>query len=188
MPEVRSPSLVSGVKGVGLVIFQVAALAIKQLNGLDLTSVEKIKLGKAYGIAQWLKDGYTALVADARSPSLEELESLGLRTALRIVWAQNQTHLLSNRDTDLFCGWCRRNVNGLKRLQYRESEASASAYQCDYCGRFASSDNKAYALTYIDHPPPRPSGNPTAAEKVAELFKDEIEEAERRSTGLETDR
>lgn len=168
-----------------LATFQVAALAIKQLDGLDLTFIEKVKLGRAHGVPQWLKDGYTALVRDVTSASLEELQSLGSETAIRILYAQNQTHLLP-KDSSLYCGYCQASGNGRHGLQYYETGQFAGTYRCTYvyCGspNPSTSGYEAYTVTQVDLSGSKPLSNTSVAGEVAKVFKDQIDEAERRNS------
>lgn len=153
---------------------------MKQLDNLDLTAVEKIRFGNAYGVPQWLKDGYTTLVGDVDAASLEELRTLGSEAALRIVWAQNQTHLLPKKGP-LYCGVCVEDGNGNYEIIYYETGQLAGSYRCPYCNNSPESSGQG---VYSKHAfsGSKPLINSSVAEKVAEVFKDEIEEAERRNT------
>ncbi|KAJ3503638.1 hypothetical protein NMY22_g18181 [Coprinellus aureogranulatus] len=72
-----------------------ATIAIEKLNGLSLTAIEKVQLGKAHGVPAWLKEGYTSLIQDVSAFSFDDLKVLGLETAARIILAQNQVHIFA---------------------------------------------------------------------------------------------
>ncbi|KAF7966345.1 hypothetical protein HWV62_38971 [Athelia sp. TMB] len=61
----------------------IRALAVRQLEPIA-TAVDKVVLGKQFGIEEWLLDGYRALCARQDSLTEEEGERLGVRDVVRI--------------------------------------------------------------------------------------------------------
>ncbi|RXW21149.1 hypothetical protein EST38_g4696 [Candolleomyces aberdarensis] len=67
---------------------QFRELAIGKLSSLNLTPIQNLQLGKTYKVASWIVEGYTALLQDTQTISLDDLgASLGWETAARILWA-----------------------------------------------------------------------------------------------------
>jgi hypothetical protein len=70
---------------------QAVSLAIEKLSTVDLRPVEKVHLGRSYGIPTWLKEGYVALIGDrSEDTTFEEMTSLGFETVSRILWARDR--------------------------------------------------------------------------------------------------
>ncbi|KAJ2926569.1 hypothetical protein H1R20_g10529, partial [Candolleomyces eurysporus] len=66
--------------------------AIEHLSKMSLTSVEKVTLARAHKVAMWLKEGLNDLVKDIQTLQPDELKSqLGIETAFRLMWIQNQS-------------------------------------------------------------------------------------------------
>ncbi|KAJ7117490.1 hypothetical protein C8R44DRAFT_738389 [Mycena epipterygia] len=59
-------------------------LAIQQLNGQNMGSVERILLARKYAVSAWLRTGYTDLARREESISLEDAEKIGWETAVRL--------------------------------------------------------------------------------------------------------
>ncbi|KAG6834347.1 hypothetical protein H0H93_010304, partial [Arthromyces matolae] len=59
-------------------------LAIKSLQVRGLKSIQKVVLGRTYGITTWLKDGYIGLCNRTETLSVEDIHMLGLETALKL--------------------------------------------------------------------------------------------------------
>jgi len=90
-----------------------AEVAIEKLSALQLTSIEKILLGKQHGVVQWLRVGYVNLVEDPTTVSEEEMARLGFRTAYRIMHAAHEvrTGILEGFSIPVqrnlyLCSWC----------------------------------------------------------------------------------
>ncbi|KAJ2933536.1 hypothetical protein H1R20_g3548, partial [Candolleomyces eurysporus] len=67
---------------------QFRELAIEKLSSLNLTSIQKVQMGKTHRVASWIIEGYTAFLRDAQPIPLDDLgASLGWETAARILWA-----------------------------------------------------------------------------------------------------
>ncbi|KAJ3534856.1 hypothetical protein NMY22_g6738 [Coprinellus aureogranulatus] len=112
---------------------EVASLAIEKLSAMEMTPIEKVRLGKAHGVPEWLRDGYASLVAAIKFNSLEELEPLGLQTACRLLWARDQINAKS-KTRGLYCGFCARDEGEWNTLQCREDGGFPQGYACTYCG------------------------------------------------------
>ncbi|RXW12270.1 hypothetical protein EST38_g13585 [Candolleomyces aberdarensis] len=66
--------------------------AIENLSKMSLTSFEKVTFARAHKVAKWLKEGLNEIVAQEESLESDELKSqLGLETAFRLMWIQNQS-------------------------------------------------------------------------------------------------
>ncbi|KAJ3536487.1 hypothetical protein NMY22_g6023 [Coprinellus aureogranulatus] len=161
---------------------QVSALAIEKLNSITLTAVEKVRLGKAHGVPGWLKGGYASLVGDMLATSLEELHSLGLETANRVLWAQIQSHRLVKDDT-LYCGYCLQYRRARYKLERQETSLPEShSYKCEGYSCMPFEDGYG-AFNAVGSPPSKTNATSSSVSaKVLEVFRDEIEEAERRNT------
>lgn len=59
-------------------------LAIQQLNGQSMGSVERILLARKYAVSAWLRTGYTDLARREEGISLEDAEKIGWETAVRL--------------------------------------------------------------------------------------------------------
>ncbi|RXW16738.1 hypothetical protein EST38_g9117 [Candolleomyces aberdarensis] len=66
--------------------------AIEHLSKMSLTSAEKVTLARAHKVAKWLKEGLNDLVKDIQTLQPDELKAqLGVETAFRLMWIQNQS-------------------------------------------------------------------------------------------------
>lgn len=157
-------------------------MAISALYALNLSPVEKVKLGKEHGVEQWLTEGYSALIGDSQQAGLQELAVLGWETAFRIVWARNELFRphVPQADgywvdaQDLVCAWCRiqREVNVVW---------DPSSKKCFFCGTVYRADY--YNIQFGKHPSTLKlahAGSGTISLKVDEVFKEELEDAKRR--------
>ncbi|KAF5320067.1 hypothetical protein D9611_010341 [Ephemerocybe angulata] len=168
---------------------EVAAIAIEKMSALELTNVEKINLGKAYGVPTWLEEGYAALVSGTSKPSFAEMQDLGSDTAFRIIWARDEnyreatlaaaTRSFTANKSDIFCNFCFRSGHG------RRTPAVFTAYlprDCTYCNQNPSTSGYGFYVTAFQGLPSDPSFVPTTiAAQVSEVFKEELEEARRRN-------
>lgn len=181
MPEVRRDlaSFLSGCVLIKVTTWKVATLAIKKMDQLLLTPIEKVQLGKLHGVPRWLKDGYTSLIGNVGSSTLEELKSLGSETAIRILYAQNQAHATIKENTVMYCGQCISNRNGFQYV----TRGQTGSYRCTngWCNTDAMTSSHG-AYTKVDFSAPKLASNSSVSEQVTELFKDEIQDAERRET------
>lgn len=137
---------------------------------------------------QWLKDGYTALVEDVDSSTLEELLSLGADTAIRILYTQNQTHIMrigKAAGSEVYCGYCLQHFKCRQVVRYEETGPYARTNRCSNpsCKHDPGSSGYGAYTQLVDIPVPitMPSRPSNIAEKVAEVFEAEIVEAERRN-------
>ncbi|RXW13997.1 hypothetical protein EST38_g11856 [Candolleomyces aberdarensis] len=65
--------------------------AIGNLSKMSLTSFEKVTFARAHKVAKWLKEGLNEIVTQEETFEPDELKlHLGLETAFRLVWIQNQ--------------------------------------------------------------------------------------------------
>ncbi|KAJ2924437.1 hypothetical protein H1R20_g12652, partial [Candolleomyces eurysporus] len=65
--------------------------AISNLSKMSLTSIEKVTLARDHEVAKWLKEGLNEIVNNKNGLKPDELKShLGLETAFRLMWIQNQ--------------------------------------------------------------------------------------------------
>ncbi|KAJ3534854.1 hypothetical protein NMY22_g6737 [Coprinellus aureogranulatus] len=170
---------------------EVAGIAIAKLSGFDLSPVEKIKLGKAHGVATWLKEGYAALLGSLSDIALPELALLGWETACRILWVRDELARARTavpagasaywiESTDLTCTHC--------RIQYgRGAVCTPGNATCQTCGfRFYSSNYgvQVRALESLKTTLPQAiveANEVVVAAKISEAFKEELEDAERRN-------
>ena len=67
---------------------QMATVAIERL-GQVLSPTEKITLGKSsmYAVPSWIEQGYTSIIGDSSTMTLEGLGAFGWKTAARVLWA-----------------------------------------------------------------------------------------------------
>ncbi|RXW11415.1 hypothetical protein EST38_g14441 [Candolleomyces aberdarensis] len=65
--------------------------AINNLSKISLSPVEKVVLARAHEVAKWLKEGLSEIVTENPVQALDELETLGLKTACRLLWIRDQT-------------------------------------------------------------------------------------------------
>ena len=66
--------------------------AIDKISSLSLSPVEKVTLARDHKVAKWLKEGLNEIVTQEEILEPDELKSyLGLETAFRLVWIQNQS-------------------------------------------------------------------------------------------------
>ncbi|KAF6747564.1 hypothetical protein DFP72DRAFT_919647 [Ephemerocybe angulata] len=170
----------------------VAKVAIEKLSIMDLKPVEKIKLGKEHGVPKWLKEGYIALVDDLSIVSQKEMETLSWQTAFRVLWARDQIARkqegeggsggLWTRMGTLYCGYC--------SAQHRSHRRQISNPQtsCSYCNNVPATSG--YGLIVLDNTalttatPPPGDKSKLVADKVAEVFEEDLKEAELRDTAV----
>lgn len=126
------------------------------------------------------------MIEDVSSSSFAELETLGLRTACRILWAQNQLLTLEKPDSGIYCGHCIRNGYGTYQLPESGTVGKSKYSNCPNCGY--NPEGSGYgAYGYIDTSKGKLTVSLTAArDKAEEVFKDDIEEAERQDALPET--
>ncbi|RXW11801.1 hypothetical protein EST38_g14054 [Candolleomyces aberdarensis] len=66
--------------------------AIAKLSNLSLSPVEKVTLARDHKVAKWLQEGLNEILTQEDTLEPVELKShLGLETAFRLVWIQNQS-------------------------------------------------------------------------------------------------
>ncbi|KAJ2924443.1 hypothetical protein H1R20_g12648, partial [Candolleomyces eurysporus] len=66
--------------------------AISNLSKMSLTSIEKVTLARDHEVAKWLKEGLNEIVNNKNGLKPDELKChLGLETAFRLMWIQNQS-------------------------------------------------------------------------------------------------
>ncbi|KAG7091208.1 hypothetical protein E1B28_010260 [Marasmius oreades] len=82
----------------------VSNIAISHISSLrsQLSSIDKVKLGRKYNVREWVCEGLHGLAKQQSPPSLSALGSLGLQTALRLLHIRDLT--LGSRSG---CGQCR---------------------------------------------------------------------------------
>lgn len=170
----------------------VAKVAIEKLSAMDLKAVEKIRLGKEHGVPKWLKEGYIALVDDLSIVSQKEMETLSWQTAFRVLWARDQIARkqeadggsggLWNRMGILHCGYCSWQNRALRQV-------STTQTACSYCNYVPATSG--YGLTIRDlnaaltrATPPPGDKSKLVADKVAEVFEEDLKEAELRDTAV----
>lgn len=153
--------------------------------------MEKVKLGKDHGVPTWLKEGYTALVDDLSKASLSEMTGLGWETSFRILWARDEiarSQTVPNSggywisSQDILCGYCLR-APGYNRRTVITSE---SAQCCGSCGvnTTGSYGIQIPAFSSLSSTTPKTTVDAKAkivSDKVAEVFEEELKEAERRN-------
>ncbi|KAF6747565.1 hypothetical protein DFP72DRAFT_1174880 [Ephemerocybe angulata] len=168
---------------------EVATVAIERLSAMDLKAVEKINLGKSHGVPAWLKEGYTILVDDLSKASLKEMTVLGWETAFRILWARDEISRLREATPNaggywvssdsLLCGYCYRNWS----YQHKVPNAQTRCPNCNYV--YTSSGHGVAiidASTALRSTAPLLDDKPKiVADKVSEVFEEELKEAEMRS-------
>ncbi|KAF6756726.1 hypothetical protein DFP72DRAFT_893602 [Ephemerocybe angulata] len=171
---------------------EVATVAIERLSAMDLKPVEKIHLGKAHGVPAWLKEGYTILVDDLSKASLKEMTVLGWETAFRILWARDEISRLREATPNaggywvsaesLNCGYCYRTWGSRWTVPNAQTRCPNPS-----CGHFYSSSG--YGVAIIDASTALRSTAPLlddkpkiVADKVSEVFEEELKEAELRNT------
>ncbi|KAF5355560.1 hypothetical protein D9758_006327 [Tetrapyrgos nigripes] len=70
--------------------FRIRQLAIQALTSMNIDSFTRIKLARDYCIPQWLRTGYAQLVKQLSTLTVDEVESLGYLTAIRIFRVREQ--------------------------------------------------------------------------------------------------
>ncbi|KAH8818572.1 hypothetical protein DL96DRAFT_1684248 [Flagelloscypha sp. PMI_526] len=78
---------------------EIRVLAIKQLWKLE-DAVHRVRLGRQYGVPDWLRSGYMQLVIQEQSLSEAEAEDLGWRMAVRIFKLRESALLRGGSDGD----------------------------------------------------------------------------------------
>ncbi|KAJ3536485.1 hypothetical protein NMY22_g6025 [Coprinellus aureogranulatus] len=157
---------------------EVASLAIEKLSAVEMTPIEKVRLGKAHGVPEWLRDGYASLVAAISLSSLEELEPLGLQTACRILWARDQINAKAKK-RGLYCGFCAKHEGKWHALQCQEDGSFPQGYACMYCGY--SPVSCGHGVCHLIDTLWPTSFSAEVVDQVSEVFRDDIDEAERRN-------
>ena len=132
-----------------------------------------------------LKEGYIALVSDLKATSLQEISGLGWETAFRIVWAhfESSQHSQFSDMREKFCSYCH-------QTQGRTQAISSYTTRCSVCSNNPSGwkDQKlihvAFPRELLQGSDKRPTLIPAdiASQKVEEVFKEELKEAEMRNT------
>lgn len=169
---------------------QAVSLAIEKLSTVDLRPVEKVHLGRSYGIPTWLKEGYVALIGDrSEDTTFEEMTSLGFETVSRILWARDRVFSRPPPNgfwvgKDSFaCGNCWKAKGQMVPIR------KATYDWCGVCGHGYS-----VGVTVINSPYNSLSNAPSSCEatkdpytgwiidKVNEVFKGEIDDAERKDS------
>jgi hypothetical protein len=142
--------------------------------------VEKVTLGKAHGVPSWLKEGYTALVSDLKSTSLQEISALGWETAFRIVWARCDASSRWADTTNKFCTYC---------SEHNRRKQAIASYDSGCPGCDMTPNGWAQGLVSVAFPAEellasRASSlsEEIARKKVEEVFEDELKEAEIRNS------
>ncbi|KAF6756740.1 hypothetical protein DFP72DRAFT_893638 [Ephemerocybe angulata] len=169
----------------------VAKVSIEKLSAMNLKAVEKIKLGKEHGVPKWLKEGYIALVGDLSIVSQKEMETLSWQTAFRVLWARDQIARKQEADGGsgglwtrmgtLYCGCCVSCGDG-------NCEVSTPQTACSFCGNVPATSG--YGLVILDSTalttttPPPGDKSKLVADKVAEVFEEDLKEAELRDTAV----
>ncbi|THV06183.1 hypothetical protein K435DRAFT_849279 [Dendrothele bispora CBS 962.96] len=69
---------------------QIRRLAIKYLTSNDMTALTKIQLARNYSIPRWLRSGYVELVKQIETLKIEDVESLGYPSSIRIFRVREQ--------------------------------------------------------------------------------------------------
>jgi hypothetical protein len=166
-------------------------MAVEKVTQFGMQPVEMVKLGKEYGVPMWLKVGYTTLVSDVSKVSLSEMRDLGWETAFRILWARDEiarsdkTQPTSEgfwiRKESLSCGGCWRNWGTVFPI---DDEAAS----CSNCGNsYGWADHGVHiALPYTSLGATLPEARTdeftkAAIEKIAEVFGEELNDAEKRN-------
>jgi hypothetical protein len=165
-------------------------VAIEKLSEFDLKPVEKIKLGKEHGVPTWLKEGYTTLVDDLSKASLTEMTVLGWETAFRILWARDEISRAAQTTTssggywvdsnDIRCGYCWRQYGALTPI------VAGSTVCSTYCSQSYSSGVTVVNVPYTSLSATTPqtladAKSKLVADKVAEVFEEELKTAEERN-------
>ncbi|KAJ3536488.1 hypothetical protein NMY22_g6019 [Coprinellus aureogranulatus] len=164
-----------------------ASLAIEKLSTLTKSPIEKIQLGRTFSVSSWLKDGYTKLIGDHEDDiTFEEYRVLGLEAMNRILLAKiklkKKAETASANRTEFYCERC---ISGKRGW----SKVAENATNCTQCGGSLSSGG---TVIYVYRP--HTSWKSCTAlfdsesalvngtdKEVAELFGEEIREAERKS-------
>lgn len=169
---------------------QVAGIAIEKLSTFGLKPVEKVTLGKKHGVPKWLKDGYTALVDDLSKASLSEMTGLGWETSFRILWARDEIARSQTTPNsggywidsqDVLCGYC-------WGRSKRRVVVSADGFYCSPCSVYVSESNYGIQIpsfTSLSSTTPQITADARAKvveDKVAEVFHEELSDAERRNS------
>lgn len=168
---------------------QVAAIAIEKITEFNLKPVEQVKLGKEHGVPTWLKEGYTALVNDLSKASLSEMTELGWETSFRILWARDEiarSQTVQNSggywvsSQDILCGYCFRGSNR------RTVISSENQSPCGTCGQYTTGAYGIQIPAFSSLSSTTPEATVDAkeklvADKVAEVFGEELKDAERRN-------
>ena len=172
-------------------------MAIETLETFNLSAIEKVQLGRTYGVPTWLKDGYISLVGDfSHQTTFRELATLGFETCSRILWARDELRdsvssvglrsLESNRTwvekNKICCAYCWKHFGLFRNIK-------ENATVCSYCTQKFSAwptvVDKAYGLLGVE-------GLMSSAfevtlisdhvgSHVVKTFREELEDAERRN-------
>lgn len=138
---------------------------------------------------QWLQEGYHSLVTDLSQTSLSDMESLGSDTAFRILWSRDELAMprtaMPKNDGywidkgSVNCGNC--HYNG------RSRSLSDLTQTCASCGHSAKSSGRGVAIVNVLSLLSTTAETLAAADstrvaaKIAEVFREELEDAERRN-------
>ncbi|KAJ3536484.1 hypothetical protein NMY22_g6024 [Coprinellus aureogranulatus] len=172
---------------------EVAGIAIEKISNYPLKPVEKVKLGKEHGVPTWLKEGYTALVDDLSKASLSEMTGLGWETSFRILWARDEIARSQASTTpnsggfwissqDILCGYCLR-ASGYNRRSIISSENQRCGSCSQYCSSAYGIQIPAFSSLKSTTPQTTTADDKSkvVADKVAEVFEEELKDAERRN-------
>ncbi|KAJ2924435.1 hypothetical protein H1R20_g12650, partial [Candolleomyces eurysporus] len=143
--------------------------AISNLSKMPLTSIEKVTLARDHEVAKWLKEGLSEILHNKNGLRPDELKShLGLETAFRLMWIQNQSlnsTPVQSRVIALRALGCPTGSCGSKMFNYSPA--------CYSCNRTIFSDD--YKAIYLCHNASvLVQDRVKSDQKVAEVFKEEI--------------
>jgi len=69
---------------------QIRELAIRKLTPMNMTVFKRIELAREYSVAQWLRSGYFDLVKQLETLTMENVESIGYPSSIRIFRIREQ--------------------------------------------------------------------------------------------------
>ncbi|KAK7472379.1 hypothetical protein VKT23_000495 [Stygiomarasmius scandens] len=69
---------------------QIRELAIQKLTPMNMTVFKRIELAREYSVAQWLRSGYFDLVKQLETLTMENVESIGYPSSIRIFRIREQ--------------------------------------------------------------------------------------------------
>ncbi|KAJ6565097.1 hypothetical protein B0H10DRAFT_2113908 [Mycena sp. CBHHK59/15] len=108
-------------------------LAIRQLTGRAIGSVDRIMLARKYDVAPWLRSGYTELARREEGISLEDAAKIGWETTVMLYQTREAaikgfltTHRSYNNYQDNRFQFA--DVEGTFREEFRQAERASAAY------------------------------------------------------------